>query len=127
MASRTTPQTNLSTEPAESELFKNLREFLELQHLYSAAIREIQTKLEILNEDFNVRFARNPIHHIESRLKSSASILKKLKKRGCEVSIESARKNLNDIAGILGVSAGALKASYHHACTKIKEELEKYF
>lgn len=33
----------------------------------------------------------------------------------------------NEIAGILGVSAGALKASYHHACTKIKEELEKYF
>lgn len=100
MASLTTPQTNLSAEPAESELFKNLREFLELQHLYSAAIREIQTKLEILNEDFNVRFARNPIHHIESRLKSSASILKKLKKKGCEISIESARKNLNDIAGI---------------------------
>ncbi len=82
------------------ELFSSLREFLELQHLYKAAIKEIETKLQILNEEFNVRFARNPIHHIESRLKSSPSILNKLKKKGFEVSIESAKKNLNDIAGI---------------------------
>lgn len=87
-------------EEADSELFKSLRELMELQHLYNAAIKEIQTKLEILNEDFNVRFARNPIHHVESRLKSSPSILKKLKKKGCEISVASAKKNLNDIAGI---------------------------
>ena len=87
-------------EEADSELFKSLRELMELQHLYNAAIKEIQTKLEILIEDFNVRFARNPIHHVESRLKSSPSSLKKLKKKGCEISVASAKKNLNDIAGI---------------------------
>lgn len=85
---------------AADELFNSLQEFLALQHIYKAAIKEIQTKLEILNEEFNVRFARNPIHHVESRLKSSPSILKKLKKKGCEISVESAKKNLNDIAGI---------------------------
>ena len=84
---------------AADELFNSLQEFLALQHIYKAAIKEIQTKLEILNEEFNVRFARNPIHHVESRLKSSPSILKKLKKKGCEISVESAKKNLN--AGLL--------------------------
>mgnify|MGYP000026109195 CR=1 FL=1 len=87
-------------EQADGELFHSLQELLELQHLYNAAMKEIQTKLEILNEDFNVRFSRNPIHHIESRLKSSHSILRKLKRKGLDVSADSAKKNLNDIAGI---------------------------
>lgn len=84
----------------ENDPFSNLREFLELQHLYKAAIKEIVTKLEILNEEFNVHFARNPIHHVESRLKSTHSILNKLRKKGYDATIESAKKNLNDIAGI---------------------------
>ena len=71
-----------------------------MQHLYKAAIKEIVTKLEILNEEFNVHFARNPIHHVESRLKSTHSILNKLRKKGYDATIESAKKNLNDIAGI---------------------------
>ena len=77
-----------------------MRVNLELQHLYKAAIKEIVTKLEILNEEFNVHFARNPIHHVESRLKSTHSILNKLRKKGYDATIESAKKNLNDIAGI---------------------------
>ncbi len=84
----------------ENDPFSNLQEFLELQHLYKAAIKEIVTKLEILNEEFNVHFARNPIHHVESRLKSTHSILNKLRKKGYDATIESAKKNLNDIAGI---------------------------
>lgn len=89
------------TMPGEAlELFNNYRELMELQHLFNAAIKEMQTKLEILNDEFKVKYARNPIHHIESRLKSSDSIVKKLLKRGWPVSIESAKTNLNDIAGI---------------------------
>ena len=84
----------------ENDPFSNLQEFLELQHLYKAAIKEIVTKLEILNEEFNVHFARNPIPHVESRLKSTHSILNKLRKKGYDATIESAKKNLNDIAGI---------------------------
>lgn len=87
--------------PGEAiQLFHNYREFLWLQHLFNAAIKEMQTKLEILNDEFKVKYERNPIHHIESRLKSSESIIKKLVRRGYPVSIDSAKKNLNDIAGI---------------------------
>ncbi len=82
------------------ELFDDLQKLMELQQLYNAAIKEIQTKLEILNDEFKVRYARNPIHHVESRLKSSQSMIKKLIKKNCEISVASARKNLNDIAGI---------------------------
>ena len=83
-----------------SNLFESYSELLEMQQLYDAAIKEIRTKLDILNDEFRVRFMRNPIHHIESRLKSPHSIIKKLNRRHFEVSLASAKKNLNDIAGI---------------------------
>lgn len=81
-------------------IFDDFQKLMEMQQLYNAAIKEMQTKLEILNDEFKVRYARNPIHHVESRLKSSQSIINKLMKKDCEISVESARKNLNDIAGI---------------------------
>jgi putative GTP pyrophosphokinase len=83
-----------------SHLFHTYQELLEMQQLYNAAIQEIETKLNILNDEFKVRYMRNPIHHIESRLKSPQSILNKLKRRNFEINISSAKKNLNDIAGI---------------------------
>ena len=82
------------------KLFDNYNEIKAMQHLYNAAIKEIRTKLEILNDEFQVTQSRNPIHHIESRLKTTESMIKKLMNRGYPVSIDSAKKNLNDIAGI---------------------------
>jgi len=84
----------------EENVFMQVQELQELQHLHNAAIKELQARLEILNDEFKVKHARNPIHHIESRMKSTASMIAKLEKRGCEISVESARKNLNDIAGV---------------------------
>lgn len=82
------------------DMFASYRDLLELDHLHTAAIREVQIKLETLNDEFKIKFERSPIHHVESRLKSKASIVKKLKDRGVEVSLESARQSLNDIAGV---------------------------
>jgi len=76
------------------------RQFLELNHLYDAAMREIRTKLEILDREFNIEYASNPIHHIDSRLKSPASIVEKLQRKGWPVTIESAEEHLQDIAGV---------------------------
>lgn len=81
-------------------LFHNYQELIELRQLYSGALKGIQTKLEVLNDEFTVQHARNPIHHIESRLKSTQSIVKKLIKKDCPLNVESAKKNLNDIGGI---------------------------
>ncbi|EPR09483.1 GTP pyrophosphokinase [Ruminiclostridium papyrosolvens] len=74
--------------------------FFEMQHLYQSAIREISTKLEILDDEFQVIHKRNPIHHMQSRIKSIKSIFGKLSRREHEISLESAKANLHDIAGI---------------------------
>ena len=79
------------------------QQFLEMSHLYDGAIREIRTKLEILDREFNIRYASNPIHHIDSRLKSPRSIIEKLQRKGWPVSVESAEEHLNDIAGVRSV------------------------
>lgn len=68
--------------------------------LYNAALKEIGTKLEILNEEFQAVHQYNPIEHIKSRIKSPESIVKKLKKRGYESTVENMVKYVNDIAGI---------------------------
>jgi len=81
-------------------LFGDYRKLLEMEHLYNAAIREMQIKLETLNDEFKIKYERSPIHHIESRLKSKSSIIKKLIARQSDVSIDSAKQNLNDIAGV---------------------------
>lgn len=76
------------------------QQFLRLSHLYDAAIREIRTRLEILDREFSIRYASNPIHHVDSRLKSPNSIAEKLQRKGLPVTIESAEANLHDIAGV---------------------------
>ena len=74
--------------------------FVLQQQLYRAAIKEMRTKLEILDEAFQVRYDHNPIHHIEYRLKSPQSILGKLRKKGLPVSTDSIWENLTDVAGV---------------------------
>ncbi len=68
--------------------------------LYNSALKEIGTKLEILNDEFQHVHQYNPIEHIKSRIKTPESIVKKLKKRGYESTIENMVKYVNDIAGI---------------------------
>ena len=82
------------------ELQGKLREFLVMRNLYEAAARQLTLKFEILNDEFSVLYARNPIHHIESRVKTPESIAAKLMKKGLPVSIETAREHVNDIAGV---------------------------
>ena len=75
-------------------------DFFSIQCRYSAAMKEVQTTLEILDDEFQMKHRRNPIHHIESRLKSIQSIMEKLSRKSFAVSMKSAVANLNDIAGI---------------------------
>ncbi len=68
--------------------------------IYNSALKEIGTKLEILNDEFQHVHRYNPIEHIKSRIKSSESIVKKLKRYGYESTIENMVEYINDIAGI---------------------------
>lgn len=71
-----------------------------MRNLYESAVKQLVLKLEILNSEFNTLYARNPIHHIESRVKSSESIAAKLQRKGSPVTLEAAMQEINDIAGV---------------------------
>lgn len=87
-------------EKNENQLLSIFYSFLELEHLYDSAIELVKTQLSIFDNEFSMRFQRNPIHNIESRIKSPQSIIGKLQKKGFPISPESARQNLLDIAGV---------------------------
>ncbi len=72
----------------------------EVMLIYTSALKQIETKLEILNDEFQHVHQYNPIEHIKSRIKSSESIVKKLKKNGYESTIENMVEHVKDIAGI---------------------------
>lgn len=83
----------------ESSLDK-MQQFQELMMRYNAAIREVRTKFEVLNDEFSFRNSRNPIESITSRIKKPVSIAEKLRRMGCPLTLKSVSENLNDIAGI---------------------------
>ena len=72
----------------------------EVMLIYNSALKQISTKLEILNDEFQHVHRYNPIEHIKSRVKTSESIVKKLKKHGYESTIQNMVEHVNDIAGI---------------------------
>lgn len=79
---------------------KESEEFKLLMMKYRCAIKEVRTKLEVLNEDFSIRHKRNPIERISSRMKSPSSIVEKLYRRGWEPTSKSIYENLHDVAGV---------------------------
>ncbi len=68
--------------------------------LYDSAIKEISTKLEILNNEFKLSHQYNPIEHLSSRLKSPESIARKLRRREREFTVSNIMQYINDVAGI---------------------------
>ncbi len=85
------------TDPRMEEL---LHDYAQIRHVYAAGIREITSRLEVLESEFQYSNKHNPIHHIESRVKTLASIIKKLESLGLPLTITSAKKMLHDIAGV---------------------------
>ena len=71
-----------------------------LMFLYNSALKEVTTKLEILNDEFVHVHKYNPIEYIKSRIKSPESIVKKLKRHGLEINVDNMIDNINDIAGV---------------------------
>ena len=71
-----------------------------LMTYYECAILEVKTKLDVLNKEFQANELRNPIETIKTRIKSPASIMEKLERKGFELSIQSIKDNLDDVAGI---------------------------
>ena len=73
--------------------------------LYDSVLREINTKLEILNNEFKQAHQYNPIEHITSRIKSPESIARKIRKKGLELTVENIVKYVNDVACVRSISS----------------------
>ncbi len=71
-----------------------------MMFLYNSALKEVVTKLEILNDEFVHVHKYNPIEYIKSRIKTPESIVKKLRRYGFDSSIENMINHINDIAGV---------------------------
>lgn len=82
------------------EQFDEVDAWKTIMFLYNAALKEINTKIEILNDEFLHVHNYNPIEHVKSRIKTADSIVRKLKRNGYEVNIDNMVQYLNDIAGI---------------------------
>lgn len=82
------------------ERFAEVDTWTTLMFLYGAALKEVNTKIEILNDEFVHVHNYNPIEHVKSRIKSPESIVKKLKRNGLEANIDNMVQHLSDIAGI---------------------------
>ena len=75
-------------------------DYKELRMIYACAMKVVKTKFEVLNTEFNLQYHRNPINSIQTRLKSTSSILSKLTKANKPLTIDSIEENINDIAGV---------------------------
>ena len=84
---------------AEGEAFQALMAY------YRCAIMEVETKFNVLNTEFSLRYDRNPIETIKTRLKSPESIIEKLHRKEIPFSAEMIEENLNDIAGVRVICA----------------------
>lgn len=91
----------------------------EIIQKYQAAMREMMVRFEILDQDLNLKKHRNPIHHVESRIKKPASIFEKLERYGKEPTLENLERYIMDVAGVRVI------CSYIHDVYNLLELLQK--
>ena len=85
----------------DQELFmKQALRFQELMMMYDCAVKEVKTKLEVLNAELSVRYKRNPIEFVNTRIKKPVSIAKKLVKKGKNIDVDEIEETIHDVGGI---------------------------
>ena len=82
------------------EMLATFLEYKELMMIYTCAMKEVQTKFDVLSTEFQVRYQRNPIRSMSSRLKKTSAIAGKLSKRDLAFTLENIEAHLSDVAGV---------------------------
>ncbi len=95
--------------------------YIELMMMFNCAIKEITTKLDILNDEFSIRYKRNPIEFMKTRIKKPQSVIDKLERKNFPLTIDSVVNNLNDVAGVR-VVCSFVEDIYFIADTIIKQD-----
>lgn len=83
-----------------AEILESAKPFIELIMHNECALREIETKLNVLNDEFSTLYNHNPIETIKTRVKDPISIVEKMNRKGVTPTVENIENTLNDIAGI---------------------------
>lgn len=79
------------------EWFEN---YTKIMAYYRCAMMEIETKFNVLNEEFSLQLDRNPINGIKTRIKNPLSLKEKLDRKNLSVTIENIEEHINDVAGV---------------------------
>lgn len=82
------------------EIKAEATEFKKLMLMYNSALKEIETKVNILSDEFRTLYRYNPIEHIKTRIKTPESIIKKLERKNLGLTYNNMINHLNDVAGI---------------------------
>lgn len=82
------------------EIKEKSQPYIKLMSYYRCAMMEIETKFNVLNEEFSLQHDRNPISSIKCRLKSPGSIVNKIKKNGLPYSLKALEEHVCDVAGV---------------------------
>ena len=91
---------NILKQADREKVKDNYDKFNKLMAYYRCAMMEIETKFNVLNEEFSLRYDRNPINGMKSRLKNPISIKEKFDRKNIPFSVDDLEDNINDIAGI---------------------------
>ncbi len=90
----------LFSEDMLEEMRERTQGFVKLMTYYKCAMMEVETKFNVLNEEFSLQHDRNPISSVKCRLKSPVGIKRKLEKYGCPYTLEAIRNTVHDVAGV---------------------------
>ncbi len=86
-------------------MHRKSREFMKIMAYYRCALMEIETKFNVLNQEYSLQHDRNPINSIKGRLKSIESIQEKLRRKNLPATLETIENSINDVAGIRVICA----------------------
>ena len=84
----------------EKKINKEDNTFQKLMFIYQMAIKELNTKIEIIKEEYNLFYNYDLIDHINFRIKEPESIIEKMKNKECKLTYKEMIENINDIAWI---------------------------
>ena len=105
-------------------LLSENRRYQEVMLQYRCALKALENRLEILNEEFSLRHDRNPIESIKSRLKSPSSIMNKMQKKGLALDFPTMQENILDVAGVRVVCSFEEDVFFLAECLKEQSDIE---
>ena len=105
-------------------LLSENRRYQEVMLQYRCALKALESRLEILNEEFSLQHDRNPIESMKSRLKSPSSIMNKMQKRGLPLDFPTMQANIMDVAGVRVICSFEEDVFFLAKCLKGQSDIE---